>query len=340
MNIIDHFETQIPVAVGDNHVLQVYFLHRLFPDTYDLEECKREREVLSGQRSYKLVGADGFALAAGVEGRFEKGMDWLCGIDFPKELYAHGIALLGIAIGIQVQKKPAWMVWWDKCLAQLGGTAETQPLAHLLAVVSGRQAPLSVHGSLDELELVQGLFAHPPQWDKEVLAKYFTYMRKRTFPYYEDFFRLMLAVYLMDHAMTHAMKSSAELAEMKRKAAQEYLSQTEHALAAFADRSARRIVVALAVITVIVNLAACTLLFVGYDHAPVLRNFWDVTKWITLWLSGPVAALTWILRILTFALRRQPITLDLQTWHAYFLKLLISRWRHRLKLDLFPTHNP
>jgi hypothetical protein len=334
MKAIDQFQAQLPHAIGDNLVLQRFFLHHLFPDTYALADLLAEREGYINQRSFKLVAADGFHWAASGVGRFTQGMDWLLSIDFPDALDFHEIALMGIAVGLAKTMQPIWLAWWKSLLSRIESQPDGYKLAKLLAVVSGLEAPEPSNLDLHEYDLAQGMLSRPQQWQAERIGAYFVKMRKEPFPYYVDFFRLMLAVYLMDCAITNALKSSEELGQIGKEAAVNQMAITEMSLDAFADKRARILLSTVALLGTISMLAACTLLFVWRQNYTEWRDVWDVLKWATLWVSGPIPAAALVLRILYFAIQHKPIPFDLQSLHKWYKERLKQRWRKRLNLPI------
>jgi hypothetical protein len=192
--------------------------------------------------------------------------------------------------------------------------------------------------SLDEYDLAQGMLSQPPQWDAHQMGSYFTKMRKQPFPYSEDFFRLMLAVFLMDKAIALAMRSLDELANLAKSSAAGQSAETEKKLHAFVERRTRTIVTLAVSVGLAVMLMACGLLFVWQEQAPQMRTLWDDAKWVTLWFSGPISAILLLFRILWFALRRQPVQLDVERLHRWYHALLLRRWHRRLGLT--PHQNP
>jgi hypothetical protein len=337
MNVIDQFEARLPLAVGDNAVLQCLFLRHLFPSNYSLVNCRGLAEDHAGPPSYVKVAAEGFVLAAKGENGFAAGMDWLVGIPVPEDLPGHEMALLGIAVGLGRQSQAPWLEWWNALLHGLRATTEGRSLADLLAVAAGQQPPAQVAAPLDEYEVAQGLLCHPPQWDSAALTDYFRHVWKLPFPYHEDFFRGMLAVFILEQALRLAVKSPEELAAIAASARAEMHAAQEKALQQFAERRARKVVAFGALLGLGLMLTACGLLFVWHPSATDNRDRWDVLKWISLWLSGPLPALITLVRTLSFAVRRQPLQLDLQKLHRWYQAKLSQRWRTHL---LSPLSKP
>ncbi len=331
MIVITQFAAQIPEAVGDNKVLQGYFLHHLFPGNYPLAKIQEEREALRHSRSYKLVAANGFARIAGPDSRFEEGMNWLCSIVVPEDLHYNGMALLGIAIGLREGSTVIWEKWWrDWILNPLRMNPAEAGLANMLAVVSGIDGGRFEPTDVVEYTLAASLLAQPPSWEAVPMSAYLHHTRKRAFPYHDDFLRCMLAVFIQDQAIAQAMLSSAEIAELEANAAAKQSAAIEANLAAMADHKARIMVTIVAICTLSVIVLCCGGLFAWHDGALASRAEWDEWKWILLWVGGPVSAGTLLLRILSFAFRRKPLNLDLQKIHRTYKIKLLGRWRRKL----------
>jgi hypothetical protein len=331
MIVIAQFAAQIPEAVGDNKVLQGYFLHHLFPSNFQLPTVQEEREALFHLRSYKLVAADGFARVAGAESRFEAGMDWLCSISMPQDLEYNGMALLGLAIGLRQGSTAIWERWWqDSVLHQLRRNDAEPGLAGLLAAISGIDERPFAPTHFPEYVLAAGLLSQPPTWEAEPLGEYLLTTRKLSFPYHDDFLRCMLAVFIQDQAIAKALLSSEEIAALERSAVTQQWSAIEANLAKSADRKARLVVTTVAVCALVVIIASCGAMFSWHSLALAHRAEWDEWKWVALWVGGPLPGITLLLRILFFALRRRPLDLDLKTLHRAYKLRLQRRWSKKL----------
>jgi hypothetical protein len=339
MIVISQFAAQIPEAVGDGKVLQAFFLHHLFPNNYPWSNAVTERAALQPLRSYKLVAADGFARTVTHGTAFEKGMDWLCAISLPEDLFYNGLALLGIAIGLRKGSTAKWEAWWrDLVMPHLRTKEAETGLARMLAAISGMGELSFTPTDFPEYVLAAGLLSQPPIWDAKPLEKYLLTTRKLSFPYYDDFLLCMLAVFIQDQAIANALLSSADIATVERNAVTQQWSSIEANLATAADWRARVVVTTAAIGALVVIVASCGAMFSWHGQTMAHRATWDELKWIALWIGGPIPGVTVLLRILFFALRRRPLDLDLQTLHRAYKLRLLRRWRRKLLTPSAPNH--
>jgi hypothetical protein len=301
--------------------------------------------------SYKTVAARGYSAAAGEDFAFPDAMNGLTRIKHPMGLVENAPALLGLALGLRYHRNPHHLAWWEMQLRQLPATAPGKSFERFLEnirdpdqhpflvkslsrVLPGDAATESVNQEplwRDEvLALASGILRPIPYWDKHELAQFLIVQRKSSFPYSDDFFFNMLTIRVEDFALAQMVLGPAERAADEAR----HLASIQDALAAWADRRAHRVASVLAIVATAVCFTLSFLFFVRWPDANELRDFWDVLKWATLGLGGPVPALVYLLPKFLGLLRGGAWKLDF-SWIQQKISLgIVHRWQRRLMLPL------
>lgn len=333
MIIIEHFQNQIPKAIGDHYLLQLCFLNRLFPESYPIEECLLAEEASDSNPSYQKVAASGYLLSNGHQSTFSEGMIWLSEIEFPEELLRHPIALLGIAFGLRSYRNDQLNIWWDSLLADLQERENNYLLSALLKAIVADIPTQFDPNSLSELDICKGLFLSEMTWSGPQIGKYLNQRRKIPFPYYDDFFRNMLAVFIMDTALQKAMISTETLAAAEKEAVDKAFQSLETKLEELAARRAQITIGIAAIIGIALNISACAILFLQWSNAEETNAIWGQLKILTLWIGGPVTTSFTLLSAIWMTIKGKELRLDFLSLKKKLNNYLIRIWRRQLGLQ-------
>lgn len=338
MITLEHFRATLPEAIGDNQVLQLAFLHHCFPENYHAEEVSVCREAFPFM-SFKIVAADGYLAAKGVSravAQFQDGMAWLLQIPMPVDLPAHASALLGLAVGTHAPGALDTRAWWQALLVEV--RRRDTALASMLEVVLKYRSLVLDAAEMDARLLAVGLMAEPRQFEPQALARFLTFKRKEPFPYSPDFFQNVLSIYVMDAALSIAIctdgERKAESEQAVSRALAEQFQKTKAALQKQAEWRARAWVSGLAIGGLILIVSSCTWFFVWDQDAVQIRGHWKQAEWAFFLLSGPVAAVLTLTRILYFLLQGRKLNVDLRSLADRLRTCFLRRWQRRLQLPV------
>lgn len=328
MTVIDHFQSAIPEAVGDGYILQQWLLQYLFPHNFSIKECCLLLHDLNVPESYKTVAARGFAAALGQDHNFRAGIETLARIEHPRGLADNLSALMGLALGLRNSPSPEIIQWWKRQIHDLATTPEEEQLQLFLECL---RDPANAPQPTDALLRIASSILRPdPSWDKDLLAAFLLTQRKRPFPYEDDFLRNMLTIAIEDFAIRQLLLGPEDHAAFKA----QQVAAIQDAIARWADKRARLLVTAAALATTLGSIAATTLLFVLWPQSGDLRGGWDILKWATLWLGGPLAAGGILFREAATLLRGKPWNMDLTSLTQKTSLLLRRRLHKRLRLPI------
>lgn len=338
MIIIDHFKDVLPIPDGkDAKLLQQCFLHTLFPDFEPFPADQLQNEATQIGQSFRYVAAIAFATWKNptFKDSFKAHLKWLCSMpNIPFDLPRHQEALLGVALGIRTLEDPAFHSWWSTKLIPL--IAHTHAASGFHDFLDTIASPKRILPDLpiQEYNLILPILleASPPLMPPYI--QYLQTFRKSTFPYYkEDYFRTLLGVRIMDHALEHCIQASEIILTDQKTHIQNAFAQTLEALDHYMLIKARRVVGIFALLGLLLVLLSSAILFITLNDLYHTQFAWEALKWTTLFLSGPLPALYAIISILELIRGRKILSTRAERIVKYHQRY-VNRWRKRLLLPI------
>ncbi|HHG86296.1 MAG TPA: hypothetical protein ENJ82_16215 [Bacteroidetes bacterium] len=338
MICLPDFQKAVLKSTQHAHAIQEVFLHSLFPSSIPYKSAWKN--ALSGTNTYQQVAMLGYYLWIKEEVQKDFGirMDWLMGIQLEKsKLPLHKEALLGLAIGLKLAGNEKQKEWFRNQLLPLLLPEDVQAglSAMLLQILQGKVGEIPP-GAKAEYCFFPGLFLglSPSEIDSEALKSYFLKARKFPFPAFkesgvakEDFFRSMLAVFILDKCLEQSVWEPERIKILKSEALDPVRRVLHRRATCYAS-----ILISVLLILLLSGLAFCFWQLGQYISVSNSRqDKWQLFKFSFYFLGGPVSTLLYLLRLFYFIFTKKKASWDIE--------ILYAQLRLRMEKKLYARYN-